>query len=218
MLVLLFMFIVVMSYALHGLFEPRKDQIQLLAVNQDRGTQAAAILSQLDKMDAFQVETTWEGQPLTREKAESLIVEGKRDIALVFPPDFSEVLEQDLASAERHTTKIWVIVDPALSSQFVEPILGTMQRLIERSAYAAMVSKGLDYFFERLAPQTPDEQREAYKAWAQEAVSGGLLGGREPVVTLERTAPAGMQMEKYPDVFQQNVPAYTIRFMASSGS
>lgn len=85
-----FMFIVVMSYALGGLFKPGGDQIQLLAVNQDRGTQAAAILRQLDKMDAFQVETTWEGQPLTREMAENLIVEEKRNLG----PGFSARLLQ----------------------------------------------------------------------------------------------------------------------------
>ncbi|MDM7323398.1 MAG: ABC transporter permease [Thermus sp.] len=205
-----FMFIVVMSYALGGLFESGEAQIQLLAVNQDRGTQAAAIVRQLDEMEAFQVETTWEGQPLTREMAERLIVEGKRNLALVFPPDFSEVLEQDPAAAERHTTKVLVIVDPTTSSQFVEPILGTLQGLIERSTYTAMMPKGLDYLFERLAPQTPLEQRETFKAQAQEAMSGGLLGGEEPVVTIERTTPAGMQVEKYPDTFQQNVPGYTI--------
>jgi ABC-2 type transport system permease protein len=205
-----FMFIVVMSYALGGLYEPGEDQIQLLAVNQDRGTQAAAILRQLDEMDAFQVEMTWEGQPLTREMAEILIIEGKRNLALVIPPDFSEALEQEPAIAERHTTKILVIVDPATSSQFVEPIIGILQGLIERGTYTAMLPKGLDYLFESLAPQTSVEQRETFKARAQEAMSGGLLGRKKPVVTVERTALAGMQVKEYPDTFQQNVPGFTI--------
>ncbi len=205
-----FIFIVVMSYALGGMFEPGEGQIHLLAVNQDRGMQAATILQQLDEMEAFQVETSWEGRPLTRERAENLIVEGKRSLALVFPPDFSEALEQDPAAAERHTTRILVIVDPATSSQFVEPILGTLQGLIERSIYMAMMPKGLDYLFERVAPQMPVEQREAFKAQAQAAMSGGLLGEGGQVVIVERTAPTGMRMEKYPDAFQQNVPGYTI--------
>lgn len=205
-----FMFIVVMSYALGGLFQPGEDQIELLAVNQDHGTQAASVLRQLDDMEAFRVETTWEGQALTREMAEKLIVEGERTLALVFPPDFSEVLEQDPAAAEWHTTKVLVIVDPATSSQIVQPILGTVQGIIERSTYTAMMPKGLDYLFERLAPQTPADQREALKAQAQGAMSGGFLGGEEPVVTLEQIAPAGMRVEKLPDTFQQNVPGYTI--------
>lgn len=119
-------------------------------------------------------------------------------------------MEQDPAAAERRTTKILIIVDPATSSQFVEPILGTLRGLIERSAYTAMMPKGVDFLFERLAPQMPAEQREPFKAQVQEAMSGGLLGGTAPIVTLERTTPAGMQVEKYPDTFQQNVPGYTI--------
>lgn len=101
-------------------------------------------------------------------------------------------------------------MDPATSSQFVEPILGTLQGLIERGTYTAMMPKGLDYLFEWLAPQTPVEQRETFKVQAQETMSGGLLGGREPVVTVERATPAGMQVKKNPDTFQQNVPGYTI--------
>jgi ABC-2 type transport system permease protein len=204
-----FMFIVVMSYALGGLFERGKDPIPILVVNQDEGTRATAIIRQLDEMEAFRVETAWEGQPLTRERAEKLIIEGKRSLALVFPPDFSEVLEQ-LPGAAPRRTRVLAIVDPATSSQFVEPVLGTLQGLIERSTYTAMMPQGLDYLFAQLAPQIPPEQREAFKARAQEAMSGGLLGGEEPVIALERTAPPGMRVEKLPNAFQQNVPGYTI--------
>ncbi|MEW6231671.1 MAG: ABC transporter permease [Chloroflexota bacterium] len=206
-----FMFIVVMSFALSGLFGAGEGSpIQILTVNQDRGTQAAAILRQLDEMKAFAVETTWEGQPLTQQMAERLIVAGKRNLALVFPPDFSAVLEQDPAARERRTTKVLFIVDPTTSSQFVEPILGTLQGLLERITYTAMMPKGIDYLFEWLAPQAPATQREVFKGQAQEAMSGGLLGGQEPLVTVERAVPAGMRVEKHPDTFQQNVPGYTI--------
>ena len=205
-----FMFIVVMSYALGGLFEPGEDKIQLLAVNQDRGVQAAAIIRQLDQMAAFRVEMTWEGQPLTREMAENVIIKENRDLALVFPSDFSETLEQEPVIAERRTTRVLVIVDPATSSQFVEPIIGTLQGLIERAAYTGIMLRTLYHLLERLAPRTSVEQWKTFKTQAREALSGGLLGGRKPVVSVERTALAGMQGKKYPDIFQQNVPGYTI--------
>jgi ABC-2 type transport system permease protein len=41
-------------------------------------------------------------------------------------------------------------------------------------------------------------------------MSGGLIGSREPLVTVERTVPSGMRVQKFPDTFQQNVPGYTI--------
>src|SRR5512136_540411 len=69
------MFIVLMSYALSGVFNSDGDRpIRLLAVNQDQGKQAEAVLRQLGEMKSFEVEKTWEGQPITREKAERLIV------------------------------------------------------------------------------------------------------------------------------------------------
>jgi ABC-2 type transport system permease protein len=205
-----FMFILVMSYALSGVFRTGDRPIQILAVNQDKGTQAATLLRQLGGMKAFAVETAWDSQPLTRQKVEELIIGGKRNLALIFPSDFSAVLEQGPAIQERRTTKVLLIADPTTTSQFVEPILGTLQGLLERTAYTAIVPKGVDYLFDRLAPRTPAAEREAFRARAEEAVSGGLIGGQTPVVTVERAAPPGMRVKKLPDIFQQNVPGYTI--------
>lgn len=206
-----FMFIVVMSFALGGMFGAGTDRpIQVLAVNEDRGTQAEAFLKQLGEREAFAVKTDWEGRPLTRQEAERLIIAGKGALAIVFPPDFSAVLEQGPALQDRQTAKVLVVADPASPSQFVEPILGMLQGLLERAAFTSMAPRGIDLFFEWLAPETPAERRETFKAQAQEAVSGGLLGGRGPLVTVERTSPQGMRAKKSPDAFQQNVPGYTI--------
>lgn len=205
------MFIILMSYALSGAFRTGEDKpILILAVNEDQGKQAATILRQLDEMKSFQVEKTLEGRPITREGAENLIRQGKRSMALLFPPDFSSVLEQDPGSRERRRTKVLVLVDPATSSQFVEPILGTLQGLLERTTFTAMMPKGIDFLYERIAPKTPARERETFKGQAEEAMSGGLLGNREPIVTAERTFPSGIRVHKYPDTFQQNVPGYTI--------
>ncbi len=205
-----FMFILVMSYALSGIFRAGDRPILILAVNQDKGIQAAGVLRQLGETKPFAVETVWEGQPLTQEKVEQLIIKGKRNLALVFPPDFSAVLEQIPAARERRTTKVLFIVDPATSSQLVEPIQGTLQGLLERTAYTAIVPKGVDYLFDKLAPQATAAERERFRGRAEGAMSGGLMGGETPLVTVERASPPGMRVEKLPDVFQQNVPGYTI--------
>ena len=205
-----FMFILVMSYALSGIFRTGDRPILILAVNQDKGTQTAAVLRQLGEMKSFAVETTWQGQPLTQQMAEQLIIKGKRNLALIFPPDFSAVLEQNPAVRERRTTKVVFIVDPATSSQLIEPIQGTLQGLLERTAFTAMVPKGVDYVFDTLAPQTPTKERDSFRARAEGAMSGGLMEGQTPVATVEQTSPPGMRMKKLPDVFQQNVPGYTI--------
>jgi len=205
-----FMFILVMSYALSGIFRAGDRPILILAVNQDKGTQAATVLRQLGETKPFAVEAIWENRPLTQQKAEELIIKGKRNLALIFPPDFSAVLEQIPATRERRTTKVLFIVDPTTSGQLVEPIQGTLQGLLERTAYAAIVPKGVDYLFDKLAPQAPAAERESFKGRAEGAMPGGLTGGETPLVTVERASPPGMRVKKLPDVFQQNVPGYTI--------
>ncbi|MFN3706184.1 MAG: ABC transporter permease [Thermoflexales bacterium] len=199
-----------MSYALASLFEPGEERIQLLAVNKDHGHQAAAILRQLDALDAFQVETAWQGQPLTRAAAEQLIVDGQRNLAVIFPPNFSGALEQDLATAQPITARILLIADPAAPAQLTEPLLGTLQGLIERRLFTAMIPNGLDFVFAQLSPQTPAEQRQNFKAQAEQAVSNSLPGGYKPLVEVKRITPAGMRAERLPNTFQQNVPGYTI--------
>lgn len=205
-----FMFIVVMSYALSGLFGSEEKPIPILAVNLDLGMQAATLLQELDAMETFRVETTWQGQPLTREMAEKLILDEQRNLVLVFPPEFSDILEQDLAAPQRQTVRIELLLDPAVSPQLVEPLQGTLQGLLERTAYQAMLPRGIDFLFDNLAPKIPSESRHAFKTQAQQAMSGGLFGDNEPIVTVERTVPPGMRVERYPDTFQQNVPGYTI--------
>ena len=200
-----FMFIVVMSYAMAGLFSGDGDHpIQLLVVNQDRGTQAAAIVKQLGTTEGFAVETTWSGQALTRASAEKIIVDGKRDMALVFPADFSEALEKGTGK-----TKVVFISDPATPSQVIQPIIGTLNGLLRQATMTTTVPQGIDLMFAQLAPNAPVAQRDAFKAEAEQAMSGGLIGS-EPIVTIERATPPGTHVEKTPNAFQQNVPGYTI--------
>lgn len=204
-------FIVVMSTALGGLFGGGGDNpIEILVVNGDEGTIAADIVAELDEMDAFAVEGEWEGEPLTQERAEQLIIEEKRDVAVVFPPDFSERLTASVFGGQATQTEVLLIVDPALSEQWLGPIRGTLQGLLEKGAFAALAPRGIELMFVQLAPQAPSETVEEFKAQALRQMSGGLAGGEELAVTIEQVAPPGMEVEEYPDSYQQNVPGYTL--------
>lgn len=138
-----FMFMVVMSFALSGSFGSGDSPIRILVANEDRGAGAAAVLGELDAIEAFSVVTEWEGEPLTQARAEALVAQGKAALALVFPPDFSEALGQAPGAEEQNPVTVTAIVDPAASVQFVEPVLGTFQGILERSAYTAMAPQGL---------------------------------------------------------------------------
>jgi len=205
-----FMFILIISYALSGVFSAGDHPIRILAVNQDTGTQAATLLDQLKDMKAFSVETSWGGHILTLQKVERLIIEGKRTFALIFPPNFSEVLEQDLGTRERLTTKVLLIVDPNTTNQIAEPVLGTIQGLLERAAYTTMMPKGVGDLFTHLGDPTSTTKSGSLRPRLEETGPRGLMEKRTPAVTMERIAPTGMHVKKLPDIYQQNVPGYTI--------
>jgi ABC-2 type transport system permease protein len=149
-----FVLIVVLSFAMGGSFGDSPDEsntMRVLALNQDQGTQAANILGQLDDMDAYVVDTTWEGQALTRQVAEGLILDGEGNLVLIFPPDFSQVLAE---ADQNRGVEVLAIVDPAPTAQSVDAILATVQGLIERAALRSRLPEGADFLSPVTVQQT----------------------------------------------------------------
>jgi ABC-2 type transport system permease protein len=205
-----FLFIVIMSYALAGLYGSGGKPLQMLAVNEDGGKEAENVIKGLSGLKGFSVQTAWEGAPLTRVKAEELITKGTRSLAVIFPPEFSSVLEQLPTKEDRPTAKVLLMVDPATSSAVTDPVLGTLQGLVERAAFTAMMPRGIDYLFDHYNMTDMQVGRNDFKKKAEDSISGGLLGGEEKTVTVEKVTPRAMKVAKFPDSFQQNVPGYTI--------
>ena len=76
MLILLqpLMFILIMSYAMSGLFRSGDSPIRILVVNEDPGKEAMTVIKDLGAIQGFLAETTWEGKSLDRQTAERLII------------------------------------------------------------------------------------------------------------------------------------------------
>jgi ABC-2 type transport system permease protein len=198
------MFIIVMSTALQGLFNTGADTQprQLPVVNLDHGEYAAQVIDALDGIDGIQVESTWEGEPLTRERAEALVANGDQPLVVLFPADFSSQIEAR-AEDDNASATIELIADPAISVQFIAPIQGMVygaaERVAETEVVQAHIMESLTEAFAGLPPGvniTPDQ------------ITIQMNG--TSVVTLKQVAPAEMNIEIEPDTYQQNVPGYTV--------
>jgi ABC-2 type transport system permease protein len=198
------MFIVVMSTALRGLFDTGTDTQprRLPVVNLDRGEYAAQVITALDDVEGIEVETAWDGETLTRERAEALVADGERSVTVVFPADFSERIEAR-AGNDDATATVELIADPAVSVPFIAPIrglvFGAAERVAETQVAQARIAAGLASAFAQL----PAEMRPAPDQITIE------MGG-DSVVALKQVAPAEMMIEVEPDTYQQNVPGYTV--------
>jgi ABC-2 type transport system permease protein len=198
------MFIIVMSTALQGLFDDSTDtNPRLLPVlNLDRGGYGAEVVAALDSLDGIEVETTWEGETLTRKVAEVIVADGDRSVVIVFPSDFSDQIEAR-ADDDKATATIELITDPTVSVQFIAPIqgmvLGAAERVAETQVAQAQLAASLANAFARL----PAEMRPS-----PDEITIRVDG--ESVIDLESVAPAEMNITVYPDTYQQNVPGYTV--------
>ncbi|MBN1811434.1 MAG: ABC transporter permease [Anaerolineae bacterium] len=198
------MFIIVMSTALQGLFNTGTDTQprRLPVVNLDRGEYTAQVIEALDTIDGIEVETAWDGVILTRERAEALVADGDRSVAVLFPADFSAQIEAR-AEDDDATAIVELIADPAVSTQFIAPIqgmvFGAAEHVAETEVAQVHIAKSLASVFAQLPPE-------------MQPASGQIVIEMDGtnVVVLKQVAPAEMTIEVEPDTYQQNVPGYTV--------
>ena len=211
------MFIFVMTLALGGLFSDDDDNpIEILVVNDDTGTIGAQIVEGLQATEGFAVETEWDGAALTRARAEALIADQERSIAVIIPADFSDTIQNSVFDTPTDETpqkaQIDLVIDPALSSQFVGPVKGTLAGLSQQAMMTSVAPRGIDLFLDQIdqtaGASLPTETRESLREQALRSTAGGGITGS--VVEVVQMQPAGMEIEQFPNSVQQNVPGWTL--------
>ena len=203
------MFIVVMSNALAGTFGNGGNQpINVLIVNLDRGPTGAALVADLKGSGGMNVETTWENQPLTRAQAEQLIVEQRRNIAVVIPEDFSETLQKTAFYNAAQSAQLELIADPATSEQVLGPVKGALAGLSQQAAFKSLMPQGIDLMISAII-QNGGSVPAALKP-TLENNANFTTGSSRNLVTIKETQPANMKIEQYPNTVQQNVPGWAL--------
>ena len=208
------MFIIVISLALGQSFNSLADTtpVRVLVVNNDpQGVLATKLLTNMDTAGhnngmSFE-RSDLDGKALNAQNAEQLIKDRKRSMALIIPANFT----QDVQAGRKVYVRF--ITDPAASQQVVQPTKAVLLSLVDQVvepvllqvSVAAMLQKG------QVVGPTADEINRQITA----AVAGGdarpenRLGG----AVLESVSPAGVSVPKYPTVYQQNVPGFTIMYI-----
>ena len=209
-------FILVMTTALQGVFGAggSNNPVDLLVVNLDRGSIAAKVLGDLHANSGLVLIEQQNGQPLTRQAAEDLIVARKYSIALVFPSDFSESILKAASDPKAVKAVVSFVADPAVGSQLIAPTRGLVQGTIEREAFIAQAPQQTIEGFDQLAAAAPQAQaalihdlgaRYSTQLSSAQSSANPNLGVDTQVVT-----PASYVAIHRPSSAEQNVPGYTI--------
>jgi len=220
-LTLLFMmpgfFILVMSFALEGVFEAgsKGRPIGVLAIDQDKSALVEQTFTDLKRLEGLTFIETIEGVTLTLERAERLIQKGKYPLALLFKKGFSERVRSTPKGSTEEIATVRFISDPATNVQLLASVKGAIRSVIERRAFLENLAYRLKKEFETSAAGLPPLARELlgpevgkrFENPISEAFSGE--SSQAPVAFVS-TSPKGFGLGRRPTATEQNVPAYTI--------
>ena len=201
-------FILVMSFALSGLYSPGGSAVAIAFVDEDGGPFSANLVKSLGSSGGFDVLTTGPNGKLDRPGAEALVVSGKAQAALIIPPGSSDAVQARLARSGTGPVEIIIVSDPALSPQVLGPIRGAVQGLAEQAAFLVAAPRGIDLLVSRLQTGGVSVPPEFATALKQQA-AGGMTGAGN-LVAIKEALPAGIHRERRPNAVEQNVPAYTL--------
>ncbi len=206
------MFILVMSVALKGAFEPGggSSPVRLLVVNQDEGDLAAQAVADLSSLKGIEVVQEIDGRTLSREDAERAIVGGDYRVALVFPRDFTERVEGVGGEGSDRPAEVFLIADPASGTRFLAPVRGTIVGIVERRAEIARARIKMDSVFSGAISELPPEQAAVLTEIGRRMSEplGDLT--ENTWLKIEEVVPSEFQVKRFPNAVEQNVPGYAI--------
>jgi len=197
-------FILVMSFALEGVFEAgsKGHPIEILVVHQDGGRLAEQAIADLKRMEGLILIETYEGIPLSSDKAEQLIGRGVYPLALLFPEGYTEKILKNANDPQKGKAIVYLISDPAMNLQLLATVKGAVQGAIERRVLLARIPQRLKEMFGTLGGTEGQLDNMLEDPNISERGRSG--------VDFIHTFPKGFNAGRRPTATEQNVPAYTI--------
>jgi ABC-2 type transport system permease protein len=210
-------FILVMSFALEGVFEAgsKGQPIKVLVIDQDKGIVVQQVINDLKELEGLLLIETIDGDPLTLDKAEQLIRKGAHPLTILFEEGFSERVLRTPKDTKEEMATVRFISDPATNLQLLASVKGAIRSMIERRAFLENLTSRLKKEFETSAAGLPPLAKNLMSLGAgkrfESMISGAPSGesGQAPVAFIS-TSPKGFSPGRRPTATEQNVPAYTI--------
>ncbi len=210
------MFILVMSVALQNAFQMGGSDrpVTALVVNQDQGELAAKAIADLRDLEGIKPLESLNGQPLTRQTAEERIVQGAEQVAILFPPHFSQAVIQAATNPQSAPAQVTFIVDPTTGNQFLGPIRGVVEGIVQRRAALAQAPLQMHAAFANLAAQAPPQEapfvQQVGTRFIDAMTQRGALETPQSGMQFQKVVPAAFKVDRFPNSVEQNVPGYTI--------
>jgi len=183
-------------------------KIQILIVDNDKGSVAKTVFENLEKSNLFTVVTQIDNKPVTEEIAKENVHKGKFQLAIVIPQNLSSDLQ---AKVDQNVEKIVSNLGLTDSTTTAEP-----QRIIKEKEVKLYFDPAVQMSFKNAVMSSIDkmisqiETKSIYSTFQKQLGEGTVDFEQKSFITFKEIIPTINNKEVRPNSTQHNVPAWTL--------
>jgi ABC-type Na+ efflux pump permease subunit len=184
------------------------NKIQILLVDNDKGSVSKTVFDNLQKNNAFDVVTQIDNQPITEEVAKENVYKGKFKLAIVIPKDLSVDLQakvdqnvQNIVSKMGFTDSI---VEPKTSKVLQQKEVKLYFDPAVQMSFKTSVMNAIDKMISQI------ETKSIYTTFQNQLGEENAQFEQKSFITFKEIIPRINNKEVLPNSVQHNVPAWTL--------
>jgi ABC-2 type transport system permease protein len=183
-------------------------KIPILLVDNDNGKVSESVNENLEKSNAFEVITKFDGQPITEAQAKEAVFKGKYQMAIVIPQNLSADLQ---AKIDQNVNKIMIslgIGDSLATKAPEKKITQKEVKLYFDPAVQLGFKNGVMSSIDKMISQI--ETQSIYSTFQEQIGKADFNFEQKSFINFKEIVPTINNKEIKPNSVQHNVPAWTL--------
>lgn len=183
-------------------------KIPILLVNNDNGKVSESVYENLQKSNAFEVISKFEGKPLTEIEAREAVFKGKYQMAIVIPANLSSDLQTKIDQNVDKILSNFGLSDSLASKPVQKKITQKEVKLYFDPAVQISFKNGVMNAIDKMISQI--ETKSIYAAFQEQLGEGDFNFEQKSFISFKEIIPRINDKEIIPNSVQHNVPAWTL--------
>ncbi|SHL67990.1 ABC transporter permease [Flavobacterium chilense] len=186
------------------------NKIQILLVDNDKGSVSKTVFDNLEKSNLFSVVTQIDNQPLTEEVAKEAVYKGKFQLAIIIPKNLSADLQTKIDQNVQNIVSKMGLIETDSTAQAEKP------KVIKEKEVKLYFDPAVQMSFKNAVMSSIDkmisqiETKSIYTTFQNQLGEGNIEFEQKSFITFKEIIPKINNKEVRPNSVQHNVPAWTL--------
>lgn len=183
-------------------------KIPILLVDNDNGKVSQSVNLNLQKSEAFEVITKFDGEPLTEKEASEAVFKGKYQLAIVIPKDLSSDLQLKIDQNVDKIMSSFGLSDSLAPTKIKKKITQKEVKLYFDPAVQMSFKNAVMNSIDKMISQI--ETQSIYTAFQQQLGEQDFSFEQQSFINFKEIIPRVNNKEIKPNSVQHNMPAWTL--------